>query len=334
MKVQSPLLGFNNNVKHKGRVFHIQTEDSGVKRPHIITHLFADGGRILKTTKTSYAEHVGNDDALAETVTAMMKEQHKAMFIALRDGQFDHLFDGSSSASGGGVSGSTAAVAARREVEKAATIPRMATPALPAATLGEPEASPLVIAAAREPLEPPATPPSPALLAPVARSNSPTAVTTTMASSSQPPEPSLDLDLDALERAAAEAQTPFFHRMEELPPPPASVLGKKSSAEKAPGSYRAVTPAPPSANTSGRSGATPAQGSSLQHRIQPPAPPPEATKPAPTAGRYAASRPAAIFANTRPSEGASIFGEELISEKSLDEVILSYLAEDLEDGTK
>ena len=47
MKYVSPQLGFNNNVRHKGRVFHIQTEDSGIKHPHIITHLFADGGRIL-----------------------------------------------------------------------------------------------------------------------------------------------------------------------------------------------------------------------------------------------------------------------------------------------
>ena len=46
MKAPSPLLGFNNNFKHKGSVYHIQTEDSGVKHPHIITHLFADGGRI------------------------------------------------------------------------------------------------------------------------------------------------------------------------------------------------------------------------------------------------------------------------------------------------
>ena len=49
MKAPSPLLGYNNNVRHKGRVFHIQTEDSGVNHPHIITHLFADGGRILKS---------------------------------------------------------------------------------------------------------------------------------------------------------------------------------------------------------------------------------------------------------------------------------------------
>lgn len=87
-KAQSPLLGFNNNVRHRGRVFHIQTEDSGIKYPHVITHLFADGGRILKSIKTSYAEYIGSEN-LEETVRNLMKEQHKSMFIALRDGQFD-----------------------------------------------------------------------------------------------------------------------------------------------------------------------------------------------------------------------------------------------------
>src|SRR5690242_5260570 len=91
-KFQSPLLGYNNNVRHKNRVFHIQTEDSGVNHPHIITHLFMDGGRILKSVKKSYAEHVGNDN-LSETVRVLMKEQHKAMFIALREGQFDALLE-------------------------------------------------------------------------------------------------------------------------------------------------------------------------------------------------------------------------------------------------
>ena len=85
-KTHSPLLGFNNNVRHKNRVFHIQTEDSGVKHPHIITHLFMDGGRILKSVKKSYAEHVGTD-GMQDTVRQLMKEQHKAMFIALRDGR-------------------------------------------------------------------------------------------------------------------------------------------------------------------------------------------------------------------------------------------------------
>ena len=90
--MQSPLLGFNNNVRHKGRLFHIQTEDSGIKHPHVITHLFGDGGRILKTTKTSYAEHLGAE-RLEEIVRELMREQHKAMFIALRDGQLDRVLE-------------------------------------------------------------------------------------------------------------------------------------------------------------------------------------------------------------------------------------------------
>src|SRR5450755_4028174 len=94
----SPLLGYNNNVRHKNRVFHIQTEDSGVKYGHIITHLFMDGGRILKSVKTSYAEYVDND-RMGEIVREMMKQQHKAMFIALRDGKFDPIIDGAADAS-------------------------------------------------------------------------------------------------------------------------------------------------------------------------------------------------------------------------------------------
>ena len=46
--------------------------------------------------------------------------------------------------------------------------------------------------------------------------------------------------------------------------------------------------------------------------------------------RYAPTRPASIFGQARPQQGKSIFGEDLISDKSLDEVILSYLAEDLD----
>jgi hypothetical protein len=55
----------------------------------------------------------------------------------------------------------------------------------------------------------------------------------------------------------------------------------------------------------------------------------------PGSGRYAASRPAAIFTAGRNADaGGSIFGDDLISEKSLDEVILSYLSDDLETPKK
>ena len=91
-KTPTPLLGFNNNVRHRGRIFHIQTEDSGVKSPRIVTHLFADGGRIVKTSRTDYAEHVGQKD-MAPVVRRLMKEQHKGMFISLRAGELDQLLE-------------------------------------------------------------------------------------------------------------------------------------------------------------------------------------------------------------------------------------------------
>jgi hypothetical protein len=85
-----PLLGYNNNVRHRGRIFHIQTEDSGINSPRIMTHLFADGGRIVKSIRTDYSEHLELDD-MAVVVKNMMKEQHKAMFVALRSGELDDL---------------------------------------------------------------------------------------------------------------------------------------------------------------------------------------------------------------------------------------------------
>ncbi len=84
----SPLVGYNTNVRHKGKLYHIQTEDSGAKRPHVITQLFADGGRIIASEKSSYEEHVGADN-LAAIVKQLMQEQHKRVFIGLRDGVYD-----------------------------------------------------------------------------------------------------------------------------------------------------------------------------------------------------------------------------------------------------
>ena len=87
-RAPSPLLGYNTNVRHKGKLYHIQTEDSGVNHPHIITHLFADGGRIIASRKTDYRQHLGAGN-LHEIVKKLMQEQHKAMFIALRDCVYD-----------------------------------------------------------------------------------------------------------------------------------------------------------------------------------------------------------------------------------------------------
>lgn len=81
--------GFNHNIKHKGKVYHVQTEDSGVNNPHIITHLFV-GGNILATKKSSYTDIVKSDN-LAELVRDMMEEQHKQMLRNLINGTYDNV---------------------------------------------------------------------------------------------------------------------------------------------------------------------------------------------------------------------------------------------------
>jgi hypothetical protein len=86
-------LGFNNNVQYKSATYHVQTEDSGIDRPHIITHLFADGGRVVKSVKRSYAKELGREDVGAY-VRGLMKAQHMEMCIALREGTYDEVIAG------------------------------------------------------------------------------------------------------------------------------------------------------------------------------------------------------------------------------------------------
>jgi hypothetical protein len=256
-----PLLGFNNNVRHKGRIFHIQTEDSGIKHPRIVTHLFADGGRIVKTTRTDYAEHVGQKDMMP-IVRRMMKEQHKAMFIALRAGELDELLE---------------KVCGPLTTE-------------PSASAGE--------AAAQ--LAPPPSDVSAEIPSQPSWNSSP------------------DVRADLAVPPARPGVQPELHQV-RVSPGAAEVIEKESVRVSELGrvTEKAATPGAESRRPAG---------------MPPPKPSrtPVGTPAAADAGRYAASRPAAIFGQVPSPEQQSIFGDNVISEKSLDEVILSYLAEDLE----
>jgi hypothetical protein len=83
------LSGFNTNIRHRGVLFHVQSEDSGREHPHIITHLY-HGGTILASQKSSYADRLGEPD-LAEVVRGLMESQHKAVLRKLCAGDFDDL---------------------------------------------------------------------------------------------------------------------------------------------------------------------------------------------------------------------------------------------------
>jgi len=81
--------GFNHNISHAGRVFHVQTEDSGVNNPNIITHLLV-GGNILASKKTSYSELLKAEN-LQELVRQLMEDQHKQMLRNVVTGAYDNV---------------------------------------------------------------------------------------------------------------------------------------------------------------------------------------------------------------------------------------------------
>ena len=85
------VVGFNHNFRYKGEVYHIQTEDSGVKSPNIVTLLY-QGGTILASKKTSYAD-IAKVDNLEQVVEELMKEQHKNMLRSLKAGEFDDVIE-------------------------------------------------------------------------------------------------------------------------------------------------------------------------------------------------------------------------------------------------
>ena len=80
------ITGYNTDVPHNKRVFHIQTEDKG-ETPEIESLVYV-GGEILATRRTSYAEAIrgGRDDRVVQEI---LEQQHRTMIAAVQRGHFD-----------------------------------------------------------------------------------------------------------------------------------------------------------------------------------------------------------------------------------------------------
>jgi hypothetical protein len=85
------ITGFNTDIKHSEKVYHVQTEDKGVGNPYIETLVYV-GGEILASKKTSYAEQLktGVDD---KWIGGLMEQQHRTMIAAIKRGRFDQPAD-------------------------------------------------------------------------------------------------------------------------------------------------------------------------------------------------------------------------------------------------
>lgn len=80
------ITGYNTDVKHQDRVFHVQTEDKGTNNPYIETLIYV-GGQVLAAERTGYAELLeGEVDRKA--ISQIMDKQHQKMIAAIKAGDF------------------------------------------------------------------------------------------------------------------------------------------------------------------------------------------------------------------------------------------------------
>ncbi len=81
------ITGFNTDIKHNEKVYHIQTEDKGLQNPYIESLVYV-GGEILASKKTSYADQI-KDGVDEKWIGGLMEQQHRTMIAAIKRGRFD-----------------------------------------------------------------------------------------------------------------------------------------------------------------------------------------------------------------------------------------------------
>ena len=97
---QLGVMGTNSNVSVDGVVFHIQTEDLGPKFPQIVTHIFAEGGHVIKVVRFDYACHAGKPN-LHLLLPKVLMAHHANIVTKVKRGALNEIdFDRSQSPSG------------------------------------------------------------------------------------------------------------------------------------------------------------------------------------------------------------------------------------------
>ncbi len=80
--------GFNTDVKHDAKVYHVQTEDKGVDNPLIETLIYV-GGEILAARRSSYADLL-EGDIDEKQIAERIEGQHNRMILDIKEGKYDN----------------------------------------------------------------------------------------------------------------------------------------------------------------------------------------------------------------------------------------------------
>jgi hypothetical protein len=83
------ITGFNTDVEHDSVVYHVQTEDKGLKSPLILSLVYV-GGTILASKRTPYDDLIasGFDEKL---LAERLQRQHKLICAAIHAGRIEDL---------------------------------------------------------------------------------------------------------------------------------------------------------------------------------------------------------------------------------------------------
>ena len=82
------ITGYNTDVRHGNRVYHVQTEDKGVSNPKIETLIYV-GGEILDSYRSSYEDLLSNPPVPETAIQARMDDQHRAVIRDIKNGKYD-----------------------------------------------------------------------------------------------------------------------------------------------------------------------------------------------------------------------------------------------------
>ena len=82
------ITGYNTDVRHGNRVFHVQTEDKGIANPKIETLIYV-GGEILDSYRSSYDDLLAAPPVGETAIQGRMDEQHRAVIRDIKNGKYD-----------------------------------------------------------------------------------------------------------------------------------------------------------------------------------------------------------------------------------------------------
>jgi len=82
------ITGYNTDVRHGNRVYHVQTEDKGLSNPKIETLIYV-GGEILDNYRSSYEDLLTSPPLVESAIQSRMDEQHRAVIRDIKNGKYD-----------------------------------------------------------------------------------------------------------------------------------------------------------------------------------------------------------------------------------------------------